>query len=735
MFFELVLVVLSFVVNVEPSKGSMGLLEVQGRGQKALKAFHRENIMPSKVFLQESEGWKSIEVSEEVKEGSVKADRDTLRYDGDPAVYLGQNTYKYWWVTFDVKRLRPAFDPAESTFVLTSVIFYIYTPTAGSVCSLKVYDKYDILVYKTTYTLTTGTGWKEIPINPGLILYDTFTVVLYIPVSNAARNQICLDDGSRPDSMCGVIYNNTWYIITSRDLNIRAVGHFESVHDVSLWEIYYPSHPYCIAEPETLFYHIYNFGNFDETGVPTTIYFDGYTFNPALNVNRKSYAPYEITFTPLSEGLLRVGGYTNLSSDQMRSNDTFPDFYFYLFPKYTDPNFALDFEAIASFPPTGWVTRDLDGDGKTWSLYVSSFYSHSGRYFAGSVYNSSGNNDWLISPAISVIDTCNNAFGFWAKSISSSYPEHLMVYLLSSQNPQDTIVKLLDYDGLPATWTRFTFSLDQYRGSNVYVGFRNASVDKFYLLLDDFFVRRVPLEPTGIIAEEFEEILTPPGWQVAGNLWMGGSCQDAGVPDNGSNVFYFNSGASAGSQGELISPMVKFTRRNNFVSFTFDYCNVDGNDSIQVYYRLDPSSDWMYYGSYDITGTGWRRVVSREIYLPADKQVAYFQIKLVGFTDGGTSNIAVDNFKVYNGSVLFVSEPVSKGVSLEVKTLSSGLHLKVSGLQGEANLKVFDVSGRVVKEIRGVRNGTYTLSELRPGVYFVTLDGPSKLVKKAFVVK
>ncbi len=573
-----------------------------------------------------------------------KADRDTLKYDANEGIAWA-NTYKYFWVMYDIKKIRPSYAPPESTFVLTGVTSFISRPN-GQACTLFVYDKHFNLKHRTTYTLPNRNQrvWVEIQI-PSLPLYDTFTVVLYLPTAGN-RNLPCIET-TQPDSMGGVIDNNTWYRLIDADLNIRAVGHFERIHDGSLYEIGFPSWPYIIAQSESLNFNIYNFGNYDEESVPTTIIYGDKTETHNLSIIRKSYGTIPVQITPRSEGLFRVHGYTHLLGDVVPSNDTFPDYYLYFFPKYSSEDYALDFEVLRYFPPPGWTVYDLDGDGKTWAWYTGRTFSHSGWYFGGSEYNPGGNNDWLVSPAIEVFDTCNNAVGFWARSISVGFPEHLIVYSMASQNPADTIEKILDVNSLPASWTRYTFSLDKYRGQTVYLGLRNASVDKFYLLVDDFFLRRVPLSSTQIISEEFEEILTPPGWAVTDDLWRGGTNEDAGVPDNGTgNLYFFNSSASVGHFSELLSSLAKFTTAGlPYVSYQFNYFNRDGNDSLQIYYRNGEGAPWTLHQTLVATGSSnWQSVNGDTIFLDPGKGTYCFQFKLVGYSDGGTSNIAIDNF-------------------------------------------------------------------------------------------
>jgi len=726
-----------------------------GAKSQVIKGNH-EGVVPDKIevgaLLEKSQSQvqgelrkaevSPVELNPAGKVGYSKAgekfDRDTLKIDTDSTTiyYWGTYTLKYFWASYYVKKLRPSYSPADSTFILTSVSLRVYNPQ-NVTCTLWVYDKYMVERYKRTFSLTQGSGpiWFEVPITVYLPLYDTFTVVVYLPTSgsgNTYYNQPTLDATSPIDYCSGYIDITTtpwsWYYLTNYDLRIRAIGHFERIHDVSAWEMVFPTHPYCIAEQETLQYNVYNFGNFDESSVPTTVVFGNNNYNVSPAVSRKSYTPLTLSFVPLNEGFLLTKFWTSLSNDSLKSNDTFPDYYLYVFPKYT--TYGQDFDFISSLSGAGWTTFDRDGDSKTWTLYTDISYSHSGWDFAGCVYNPSGNNDWLISPPINVLDTANNSVGAFARSISSNYPESLEVWLLRYPHPDSTIVRL--YAGrLPANYVRLATYLDEYRGQTVYLAFVNKSVDMLYLFVDDYFVRQVPLPSNGIIKEEFEEGLVPPGWFTDNNLWVGGTPQAAGVPDNGTgNIFYFLSNSTSGSSGAIQSPRCKRNVTSGFISYRFKYNNYDGNDSLQVYYKIDDGG-WTLHKTLYTTPLGWDTVIGGPIYVSKDKDVHYVQFVLVAYADGGNSNIAIDDFEAFDGAVLDVPEVVKPQVF--VSTFGRDITLKATGIKKEVQVEVFDVAGRrtFVGSLTG--NSETRISNLRKGVYFVRFSGEFNEVRKVVV--
>ncbi|MEO0242921.1 MAG: choice-of-anchor J domain-containing protein [candidate division WOR-3 bacterium] len=664
-----------------------------------------------------------------------KADRDTFKYDdGTFEAYYGDPTYKYFYAFFPVSRHRPGYSPADSTFILTSVRFMVYYPRANAVCSVLVYDKYGTRKRTTSYSFPSdidGAQWYEVPVNP-TNLYDTFLVMVYLPttrIGNLYYNTACLDNSNPTGGLTGVYYNNQFYYWSNYDVMIQAIGHFEQIHDVSAWEMVFPTLPYRVAEPESLVWRVYNFGNYDESSVPVTVILGNNEYNLNLNsIPRKDYTEI-ITpqrFTVSGEGLIRTTFWTSLTNDYDRTNDTFPDFYIYFFPKYTP--YAEDFDFISSLSNAGWTVVNNDGGTQQWSLAFHKSFSNSGWQFVASRYESSTlrNDDWLISPAIGIYDTCATAIGFYARAISSNYPESLEVWVMSGTSPGDTIEAL--YRGrLTNTYKRFTYSLDKYRGQEVRIGFRNRGLDQYYIFLDDYYVRQLPLPPGCTMMEEFEEILTPPGWAIEGDLWRGGSPQDAGVSDAGTgNVFYFLSNSTPGSSSTLYSPIFKANLPNNRVSYRFLYHNTSGNDSLQVWMRVADQS-WQYINTY-FTTDGWDTIIGGPIIVEG-KENYILQFRFIGYADGGNSNMAIDNIEIYSDVITENPENLLTP-SFTVKTHGKSLAIELQGLKSGVQLALYDAQGRALFSKKLEKDALVITPQLKAGVYFVVIDGDLKVYRK-----
>ena len=104
---------------------------------------------------------------------------------------------------------------------------------------------------------------------------------------------------------------------------------------------------------------------------------------------------------------------------------------------------------------------------------------------------------------------------------------------------------------------------------------------------------------------------------------------------------------------------------------------------------------------------------------------------LVAYADGGNSNIAIDDFEVFDGSILDVPEVVKPQVF--VSTFGRDIALKASGIKKEVQVEVFDVAGRrtFVGSLTG--NSETRISNLRKGVYFVRFSGEFNEVRKVVV--
>ena len=141
----------------------------------------------------------------------------------------------------------------------------------------------------------------------------------------------------------------------------------------------------------------------------------------------------------------------------------------------------------------------------TWWYDYPILRPYSGQQYVGFTRTSSGNqnDDWLISPAITV--GTDNVLQFMGKA-ADRFPERFMVYVTEKiDNPQQTdfvrIVKdnfeTADYTG----WHQYSYDLSQYAGRTIKFAIRYISHYNYYgafmLMVDDVYVGQEQLDSDG----------------------------------------------------------------------------------------------------------------------------------------------------------------------------------------------------------------------------------------------
>jgi len=101
------------------------------------------------------------------------------------------------------------------------------------------------------------------------------------------------------------------------------------------------------------------------------------------------------------------------------------------------------------------------------------------------------NNDWLISPQIT-LGTTGNVVSFWAKNCDSTYPERFKVGISSTTSTTGvTALSTGAYVTTPTniTWTQYTYTIpDSFNGQAVYISINCVSNDQYGFAVDDFKV-------------------------------------------------------------------------------------------------------------------------------------------------------------------------------------------------------------------------------------------------------
>jgi len=132
---------------------------------------------------------------------------------------------------------------------------------------------------------------------------------------------------------------------------------------------------------------------------------------------------------------------------------------------------------------TGWTMLDVDGDNYTWERYGSIAYEGSGCIRVH--WNTSGADNWAISPAVDLRGCENATLSIWSRRQSTSYPDRFELYAGTSANP-DQMTKVLDETTPSTSYENFTADISTFAGeSAVYIAIRHHTTeDSFYLYAD-----------------------------------------------------------------------------------------------------------------------------------------------------------------------------------------------------------------------------------------------------------
>ncbi|MDP7437452.1 MAG: choice-of-anchor J domain-containing protein, partial [Candidatus Marinimicrobia bacterium] len=156
-------------------------------------------------------------------------------------------------------------------------------------------------------------------------------------------------------------------------------------------------------------------------------------------------------------------------------------------------------ESFETELPSDWTVIDNDADGNQWLRYSDD--AHDGSVSMGVQFNSSGNDDWLITPQLTFTENSSVSFSFWARSLSANWLEDFNVMLSTTGNTiSDFTTTLESVTSTPISWTEYSYDLSAYSGQSFYLAVQCVSVDQFYLFVDDFEVTSDPVLLADFIA-------------------------------------------------------------------------------------------------------------------------------------------------------------------------------------------------------------------------------------------
>lgn len=156
-------------------------------------------------------------------------------------------------------------------------------------------------------------------------------------------------------------------------------------------------------------------------------------------------------------------------------------------------------------PTTAGVTNATSGSE------LRNFDPHSGQKYAAAwdaVPSTTGgptaNNDWLISPAITLGPSAN-ILSFWVKSLSSTYglEKYKVGIYVGSGTPTSSANFTIISGAASLTapypaWEQKTYNLDTYAGQTIRVGIQCVSADNYMFMVDDVKVTTGSLSTTEV---------------------------------------------------------------------------------------------------------------------------------------------------------------------------------------------------------------------------------------------
>ncbi len=133
-----------------------------------------------------------------------------------------------------------------------------------------------------------------------------------------------------------------------------------------------------------------------------------------------------------------------------------------------------------------WTVVDNDEDGKQWERSDDADAVHNGAWGAQIEYNREQNDDWLLSPQLSIPYNRTLELKLWAKSSSNNLPESFKVKISTASSD---IADFTDYiagvSAVPNVWTEYVYDLTDYQGNVFYIGIQCDSEDQAFLYIDD----------------------------------------------------------------------------------------------------------------------------------------------------------------------------------------------------------------------------------------------------------
>lgn len=124
------------------------------------------------------------------------------------------------------------------------------------------------------------------------------------------------------------------------------------------------------------------------------------------------------------------------------------------------------------------------------------------------------NDDWLISPPVTLGNT-NNNLSFWVKELSTCYDAEQFRVGVYTGTGTPTAGSFVVISGISpvnvttSTWVEKTYSLAAYNNQTIRIGIRNVGKDHYMLMVDDFLVTSSNLSTNDVFSSKFSTYPNP----------------------------------------------------------------------------------------------------------------------------------------------------------------------------------------------------------------------------------
>jgi hypothetical protein len=135
------------------------------------------------------------------------------------------------------------------------------------------------------------------------------------------------------------------------------------------------------------------------------------------------------------------------------------------------------------------------GDDNTWGLYNNST-DGGGLLSFGIQFSITAHDDYLISPAYTVIDGVSDQFSFDARNNSASYLELFNVQVWSPDLTSILGTLATQITAAGTAFETFSYDMSAYEGQDVRVAIHATDTNQWYLFVDNVVVDAVPSCPT-----------------------------------------------------------------------------------------------------------------------------------------------------------------------------------------------------------------------------------------------